>query len=104
MSRSTFHVKKGDEVVVIAGNHRGQRGNILQVIPKKNQVLVEGVRMVKKHVRRSQDHPQGTIAEREGPIHVSNVMLASVWEQSKAAKVSAARKAEKTAKTAKAKK
>ena len=75
MNRPKFHVKKGDQVEVISGNHRGARGKILQVLPKKQQVLIEGVRMIKKHQRRSQDHPQGAIIEREGPIHISNVKL-----------------------------
>jgi large subunit ribosomal protein L24 len=75
MSRQTFHVKKGDEVQVISGNHRGARGKILQVLPKKQQVLVEGVHMIKKTQRKSQDHPNGAIITREGPIHVSNVKL-----------------------------
>jgi large subunit ribosomal protein L24 len=68
-----FHVKKGDEVQVISGNHRGARGKILQVLPKKQQVLIEGVRLIKKSVRKSQDNPNGAIVTREGPIHISNV-------------------------------
>jgi large subunit ribosomal protein L24 len=75
MSRVKFHVKKGDEVEVICGNFKGSSGKILEVIPRKQQVLVEGVRIIKKHLRKSQDNPQGKIAEREGPIHVSNVRL-----------------------------
>jgi large subunit ribosomal protein L24 len=75
MSREKFHVKKGDTVQVITGNHKGSSGKILQVLPKKQQVLVEGVRLIKKHVRKSQDYPQGAVIEREGPIHVSNVKL-----------------------------
>jgi large subunit ribosomal protein L24 len=70
-----YHVHRGDVVQVISGNHRGASGKVLQVLPKKDQVLVEGVRMIKKHLRKSQDHPNGTIAEREGPIHISNVKL-----------------------------
>ena len=73
-----FHVKRGDTVEVISGNHKGASGKVLQVITKKNQVLIEGVRMIKKHTRRSQDAPQGAIIEREGPIHVSNVKIAEV--------------------------
>lgn len=69
------HVKKGDEVAVISGNHKGSTGKVLQILPKKNQVLIEGVRMIKKHQRKSQDNPQGVIAEREGPVHISNVKL-----------------------------
>ena len=67
MSRLIFHVKKGDEVQVISGNHRGASGKVLQVLPKKQQVLIEGVRMIKKTVRKSQDHPNGAIITREGP-------------------------------------
>ena len=73
MSRTNFHVKKGDNVEVISGNFRGSSGKVLEVIPRKQQVLIEGVRIIKKHLRKSQDNPQGKIAEREGPIHVSNV-------------------------------
>ena len=73
MNRPKFHVKKGDQVEVISGNNKGSAGKILQVLPKKQQVLIEGVRMIKKHVRKSQEHPTGAIVEREGPIHISNV-------------------------------
>lgn len=75
MSRPRFHVKKGDNVEVISGNFRGSSGKILQLLPKKQRVLIEGVRIIKKHLRKSQDNPQGKIAEREGPIHISNVRL-----------------------------
>jgi len=75
MSRMKFHVKKGDEVEVISGNFRGSTGKILEVLPRKQRVLVEGVRIIKKHLRKSQDNPQGKIAEREGPIHISNVKV-----------------------------
>ena len=70
-----FHVKKGDTVEVISGNHRGANGKILQVLGAKQQVLIEGVRLIKKHTKRTQDNPQGGILEREGPIHISNVKL-----------------------------
>jgi large subunit ribosomal protein L24 len=83
MSQKNFHVKKGDEVVVITGNHKGATGKVLQILPKKSQVLIEGVRMIKKHVRKSQDNPEGKIIEREGPVHVSNVKLAANAEKSK---------------------
>jgi len=75
MNRVKFHVKKGDVVEVITGNHKGSTGKVLQLLPKKEQVLVEGVRLIKKHVRKTQDNPQGAIIEREGPIHVSNVKV-----------------------------
>ena len=71
-----FHVKKGDEVVIISGTERGKRGRVLQVLPKKQRVLVEGARMMKRHVkqRRDPNAPQGGIIEREGSVHISNVM------------------------------
>jgi large subunit ribosomal protein L24 len=75
MSRMRFHVKKGDEVKVISGNHQGASGKVLQVLPKKQQVLIEGVRLIKKTQRKSQDNPNGAIITREGPIHISNVKL-----------------------------
>jgi len=86
MSRRKFHVRKGDQVLVISGNHRGAKGKILEVLTKKERVLVEGVRMIKKHVRKSQDHPNGGIVEREGPIHVSNVKLLDRPEMTSAVK------------------
>lgn len=75
MSKSLFHVKRGDIVEVISGNHKGATGKVLEVIPAKSQVLIEGVRMIKKHQRKTQDQPTGAILEREGPIHVSNVKI-----------------------------
>ena len=69
-----FHVRKNDEVVVIAGSDKGKRGKIISVSPKKQRVIVEGARMIKKHMRKSQQYPQGQIIEREGTIHISNVM------------------------------
>ena len=75
MNRLKSHVKKGDQVEVISGNFRGSSGKILEVIPSKQRVLIEGVRIIKKHLRKSQDNPSGKIAEREGPIHISNVKL-----------------------------
>ena len=67
------HVKKGDEVVIIAGNHKGKRGTVLAVNAAKQQVVVEGARKVKKAVRRSESQPDGGIIEQDGPIHISNV-------------------------------
>ena len=69
-----LHIKKGDEVVVLAGKEKGKRGKIIAVLRKKQRVIVEGVQMIKRHMRKSQDHPQGAIVEREGTIHLSNVM------------------------------
>jgi large subunit ribosomal protein L24 len=68
------HVKKGDIVAVLAGVDRGKRGKIIAVNPKKQRVIVEGVRMIKRHMRKSQQHPNGAIIEREGTVHLSNVM------------------------------
>ena len=75
-----FHVKKGDEVVVIAGSEKGKRGKIIAVDTGKQRVIVEGVQMIKRHTRKSQDNPQGAIVEREGTVHISNVMKADVFE------------------------
>ena len=74
-SRKKTHVKKGDQVTVIAGNFKGESGRVLQVNSRKDQVIVEGVRKIKKHAQKTQDRPQGGIIEREGPIHISNVKL-----------------------------
>jgi large subunit ribosomal protein L24 len=81
-----LHVKKDDQVVVITGAEKGKRGRVIEVSTKKQRVLVEGVRMLKKHLKkgRSQLHPQGAIIEREGPIHFSNVMRVEVYEARKA--------------------
>jgi len=75
MSKPKFHVRRGDTVEVISGNHKGASGKVLEVKAAKEQVIVEGVRMIKKHQRKSQDQPNGAIIEREGPIHISNVKL-----------------------------
>jgi large subunit ribosomal protein L24 len=75
MNRIKCHVKKGDNVEIVSGNFRGSSGKILAVYPHKQRILVEGVRIIKKHLRKSQDNPSGKIAEREGPIHISNVKL-----------------------------
>jgi len=66
-------LKKGDEVVVISGDHKGNKGKILQMLREKNRVSVEGVNMIKKHEKKTQDNPQGAIIEREASLHFSNV-------------------------------
>jgi large subunit ribosomal protein L24 len=86
MNRVKHHVKKGDQVEVISGNFRGSSGRVLAVFPGKQRVLVEGVRIIKKHLRKSQDNPSGKIAEREGPIHISNVRLLEREKSEKGAK------------------
>ena len=75
-----FHVKKNDEVVMLAGAHKGKRGRIIAVLAKKERVIVEGVAMIKRHTRKSQQHPQGAIIEREGSVHISNVMTAADFD------------------------
>jgi large subunit ribosomal protein L24 len=74
------HVKKNDEVVVISGTERGKRGKVIEVLPGKQRVIVEGVKMIKKHTKRNQANPEGAIVEREGTIHLSNVMLAERFD------------------------
>ena len=75
-----FHVKKGDEAVVIAGADKGKRGRIIAVVAKQQRVILEGAHMIKKHMRKSQQYPQGQIVEREGTIHISNVMKAQEFD------------------------
>ena len=74
---SKLHVKKGDEVVVLSGKEKGKQGRIIAVLPKKSRVIVEGLVMLKRHTRKSQQYPQGAIIEREGSIHISNVKKAA---------------------------
>jgi large subunit ribosomal protein L24 len=70
-------IKAGDEVVIIAGNHRGNRGKVMQVFPREGRILVEGVNKRKHHEKKTQENPDGAIVERENPVHLSNVMLTS---------------------------
>ena len=74
------HIKKGDEVVVLAGKEKGKRGKILQLLPKKDRAVVEGLMMIKRHERQKDENTPGQIVEREGSIHVSNLMAASKWD------------------------
>ena len=83
------HVKRGDEVVVIAGTERGKRGKVIRVLGPAQRVIVEGIKMIKRHTRKSQQHPQGAIVEREGTVHISNVMLVQKFD-TRAAKHNAA--------------
>jgi len=68
------HVRKGDEVMVIAGADKGKTGKVLRVIPDRNRVVVEGINRVWKHVRPSQRHPQGGRIQKDAAIHLSNVL------------------------------
>jgi large subunit ribosomal protein L24 len=83
------HVKKGDEVVVIAGSELGKRGKILEVKTKSGRVVVEGLKLLKRHTKKSTANPNGGIIEREGSIHISNVALASKYD-ARASKTAAA--------------
>jgi len=67
-------IRTGDTVAVIAGDDKGKRGKILRIIPEKNRVLIEGVNLVYKHLRKSQQNPNGGRIRREAPVHMSNVM------------------------------
>jgi len=80
------HIKKGDEVVVIAGNSRGTRAKVLSISPKGGCVLVEGVNRHKHFEKKTEQNPKGGIVERESPIDISNVMLAADYANTKAAK------------------
>ncbi|ACB73506.1 50S ribosomal protein L24 [Opitutus terrae] len=88
-----FHVKRGDQVVVIAGSQKGKSGKVLEVLAAKQRARIEGVAMIKRHLKKSQEHPQGTIAEREGSVHISNLMLQSTFDASKRKKEAAPAKA-----------
>lgn len=72
-----LHIKKGDTVEIIAGDHKGATGKVLRVIPKKNKVIVQGHNIAKKHVRPSRKNPQGGRLNIEQPIHISNVLPVS---------------------------
>lgn len=72
MSKKKLHIKKDDLVTVLSGQDRGKQGVVLQVFPKKNRVVVEGIHFVKRHLRPNQTG-QGGVVEREGTIHISNL-------------------------------
>ena len=69
-----IHVRKNDTVEVIAGDHRGARGKVLRVDPRRGVVVVEGVNLVYRHVRPTRRNPQGGRIQKEAPIHISNVL------------------------------
>ena len=71
----SLRIRKGDKVVVLTGKDKGKAGKVLHVYPKKSRALVEGINFVKKHVRKSQQHPQGAVLNQEATIHVSNLRL-----------------------------
>ncbi len=79
-------------MLVISGNHKGSTGKVLEILRKKERVLIEGVHMIKKHIRKSQDNPSGGIIEREGSIHISNVKKVEETRDEKAVKTSKKKK------------
>lgn len=70
-----IRIKKGDTVQVIRGDEKGKRGKVLRVLPQADRVVIENINYIKKHLRRSQQHPRGGRIEKEAAIHISNVML-----------------------------
>ncbi|MEZ5070639.1 MAG: 50S ribosomal protein L24 [Bacteroidales bacterium] len=70
-----FHIKKGDQVIVNAGEYKGQKGRVLEVDHSKARAIVEGVNMVSKHTKPNAANPQGGITKQEAPIHISNLNL-----------------------------
>lgn len=70
-----LRIKKGDTAVVLTGKSKGKSGRVLSVAPSTEKVLIEGINMVKRHMKPSKKYSQGGIIEKEGPIHISNVML-----------------------------
>ena len=92
-TKVNIHVKKGEEVVIIAGSHKGKRGKVIEVQRSSGRIIVEGACMIKKHVKKNQANPNGAIVEREGSIHASNVMRVSVFDASKRAKTAEPAKA-----------
>ncbi len=80
---ATFHIKRNDEVVVIAGSHKGKTGKVLEILASKKRARIEGVALIKRHLKKSQENPNGAIVEREGSVHVSNLQLKSRYDASK---------------------
>ena len=72
--RKKLHIKKGDTVIVISGEHKGQKGRVLEIIAKKQRAIVEGVNMISKHTKPNAESPQGGIVKKEAPIHISNLL------------------------------
>ncbi|MFQ5636954.1 MAG: 50S ribosomal protein L24 [bacterium] len=70
-----MHVRRDEQVLVISGEYKGKRGRILKVFPQKNRIIVEGVNFISRHMRPTQNMPQGGIVKKEAAIHISNVMV-----------------------------
>ena len=77
LKKTNMKIHKDDQVEVTAGDEKGKRGRVLRVFPTSQRVIVEGVNFIWKHLKRSQQHPQGGRLEKEAPVHVSKVMLVS---------------------------
>ena len=73
--KSKLHIKKGDVVMVIAGDDKGREGRVLEVLVEKQKAIVEGVNLVSKHTKPNAKTPQGGILKKEAPVHISNLML-----------------------------
>ena len=73
--RKKLHIKKGDTVVILSGESKGQKGKVLEIFGEKQRAIVEGVNMVSKHSKPNADNPQGGIVKQEAPIHISNLMI-----------------------------
>jgi len=84
-AQAKFHIKKNDEVVVLSGAQQGKRGKVLQVLRDRSRVIIEGVNLIKKATRKSQNQPEGGIIEREGALHISKIMLAADYDSRKTA-------------------
>ena len=99
--QAKFHVKKNDEVVVLSGTQQGKRGKVLEVLRHRSRVIIEGVNFIKKASRKTQQQPEGGIIEREGPLHISKVMLAADYDSRKSASGAKAAESEAEGKTTK---
>lgn len=75
MMHTKIHIKKGDNIAVIAGDSKGKQGRVLEVDLEKNRAIIEGVNLISKHTKPNAKSPQGGIVKKEAPIHVSNLML-----------------------------
>ena len=73
--QNKLHIKKGDTVIVITGESKGQQGRVLEVIRSTNRAIVEGVNMVSRHTKPNSQNPQGGILKKEAPVHISNLLL-----------------------------
>ncbi len=71
------HIKKGDAVIVIAGDDKGKTGKVLKIMPQGERALVEGINFVKKHMQKTEDNPQGGVVEMEAPIALSNLKVSA---------------------------